>query len=114
MRLLVGDLVAGREFHHLFIRSCVCTKLPLSKPREGRDSPEGGTNLKCSPEGVTRESVMGLNSMDPANVIAVVNSGLVKKFIVPGLPSFRALSVRKTLLGDYLKLRLKLDKIAFS
>ena len=29
--------------------------------------------------------------MDPANVIAVVISGLVRKFIVPGLPSFRAL-----------------------
>ena len=104
----------GIKFRHLFVRSSVCKKIPLLKPREGRDSPEGGANLKCSPEGVTRESVIGLNSMDPANVIAVVNSGLVKKFIVPGLPSFRALSGSRILQGKYLKLRLKLDKIAFS
>ena len=38
-----------------------------------------------------RLSVRGLNSIDPENVIAVVNSGLVKKFIVPGFPSFRDL-----------------------
>jgi len=49
--------------------------------------------LNSFPEGVTRESVIGLNSIDPANVMAVVNSGLVKKFIVPGFPSFRALQV---------------------
>jgi len=70
--------------------------IPLWKPRLGRDSPEGGANLKCSPEGVTRESVIGLNSMDPANVMAVVNSGLVKKFMVPGFPSFRALPINPT------------------
>jgi len=65
--------------------------IPLSKPRAGRDSPAGGSNLNGFPEGVIIESVIGLNSMDPANVIAVVISGLVRKFIVPGLPSFRAL-----------------------
>ena len=104
----------GIESRPLCVRFRVCKKIPLLKPREGRDSPEGGVNLKCSPEGVTRESVMGLNSMDPENVIAVVNSGLVKKFIVPGLPSFRALHVTNPFQEEYLKLRLKLDKIAFS
>ena len=69
--------------------------LPLSKPRTGRDSPDGGWNLNSFPDGVTRESVIGLNSIEPANVMAVVNSGLVKKFIVPGFPSFRALHISK-------------------
>ena len=49
--------------------------------------------MKSLPNGVTMISVIGLNSMEPANVIAVVNSGLVRKFMVPGLPSFRALCV---------------------
>lgn len=68
--------------------------IPLSKPRTGRDSPDGGSNLNSFPDGVTIASVIGLNSIDPAKVIAVVNSGLVKKFIVLGFPSFRALRVR--------------------
>ena len=82
-------------FHRLDVSGGEGGVLPLSKPLTGRDSPDGGWNLNSFPDGVTRESVIGLNSIEPANVMAVVNSGLVKKFIVPGFPSFRALHVNK-------------------
>ena len=87
------DLVRVSYFHRLDVNWAEGGILPLSKPVTGRDSPDGGWNLNSFPDGVTRESVIGLNSIEPANVIAVVNSGLVKKFIVPGFPSFRALHV---------------------
>jgi hypothetical protein len=86
----VVDSVAVSDFH-LLLLDLNGEGVPPSKPRDGRASPDGGENLNGFPEGVMIESVIGLNSMDPVKVIAVVNSGLVRKFMVPGFPSFLAL-----------------------
>lgn len=62
---------------------------PSSNPFMGRSVPFGGVNLKGSPEGVRRLSVIGLKVVEPEYDIAVINSGDARKFIVARLPSLR-------------------------
>lgn len=63
--------------------------LPSAKPADGRVEPFGGENLNGFPDGVGRESVMGLKVVEPEYVIAVMSSGEARKFMVERLPSFR-------------------------
>jgi len=58
-------------------------------PFEGRTSPVGGLNLKSFPSLSFKESVSGLNFIDPLNAIATTNSGLLINPSVSGLPSLR-------------------------
>ena len=64
---------------------------PGVNPAEGKSWPDGGENLKLSPEGRVSESVIGLKESFPENAIAVTIVGEARKFMVSRFPSLRDL-----------------------